>query len=263
LRDGHAALAGVLRAFGNVTTAPGKCGSGMMEAPFYSALATMCGLGVPAMWCFIAFIWALNFGISAWNAYAVGRAWAETKVAGGWPRFMAWMGALMSASGFSWCYLFLLVLGGRALEWLPDNAAEVALQLGYVILIPGILLSGLMIMLDSWRRAFRNGGILNYGIAAYNTYAQVHNTLSAVNTFGSALRGVTDFFGGDRDSRSSDDDARGMLILLVVIIVALALLAGVLTTAIIIRLTAGSDPIPSLRELEDRRRVAGETRSGR
>jgi hypothetical protein len=29
-----------------------------------------------------------------------------------------------------------------------------------------------------------------------------------------------------------------------------------LTTAIIIRLTAGSDPLPSYRELEDRRRVA-------
>ncbi len=57
------------------------------------------------------FIWLLNFAISAWNAYAVGRAWVETKVAGGWPRFMAWMGAIMSASGFSWCYLFLLVLG--------------------------------------------------------------------------------------------------------------------------------------------------------
>ncbi len=201
-------------------------------------------------------IWLLNFGISAWNAYAVGRAWAETKVAGGWPRFMAWMGAVMSASGFSWCYLVLFVYGAHAMGWLPDQATNAAFSLGWIILIPGILFSGLMIMLDSWRRAFREGGILNYGIAAYNTYAQVHNTLSAVNTLGSALRNVGDFFGGDRDSRSSDDDGKGMLILLVIILVALALLMGVLTTAIIIRLTAGSDPLPPLRELEERRRVA-------
>jgi len=205
----------------------------------------------------IILIWLLNFGISAWNAYAVGRAWVETKVAGGWPRFMAWMGALMSACGFSWCYLVVFVFGAHAAGWLPDDATVVAFNLGWIILIPGFLFSGLMIMLDSWRRAFRNGGILNYGIAAYNTYAQVHNTLAAVNTLGGALRNVGDFFGGDRDSRSSsDDDAKGMLILLVIIIVAVALLAGILTTAIIIRLTAGSDPLPSLRELEDRRRVA-------
>jgi hypothetical protein len=209
------------------------------------------------MW-IIVLLLVLNFAISAWNAYAVGRAWVETRVAGGWPRFMAWMGAIMSASGFSWCYLFLLVLGGHAMGWFDDQVTSVALSLGYLVLIPGMLLSGLMIMLDSWRRAFRNGGILNYGVAAYNTYAQIHNTMSAINSIGPALRNVTDFFGGrDRDSRSSgDDDARGLMILLVIIIVVVALLAGVMTTAIIIRLTAGSDPLPSMRELEDRRRVA-------
>lgn len=201
-------------------------------------------------------IWLLNAAISAWNAYAVGRAWVETRVAGGWPRFMAWMGAVMSACGFSWCYLVLFVYGAHSFGWLPDNAMNVAFSLGWIILVPGFLFSGLMIMLDSWRRAFRQGGILNYGIAAYNTYAQIHNTMAAVNTMGSALRNVGDFF-GDRDSRSSsDDDARGMLTLLVIAIVVFALLAGVLTTAIIIRLSAGSDPLPSLRELEDRRRVA-------
>jgi hypothetical protein len=133
------------------------------------------------MACFII-VWLLNFGISAWNAYAVGRAWVETKVAGGWPRFMAWMGAIMSATGFSWCYLFLLILGANYLGKLSDEATEAAMMLGYVVIIPGMLFSGLMIMLDSWRRAFRNGGILNYGVAAYNTYAQIHNTMSAINT---------------------------------------------------------------------------------
>ena len=170
----------------------------------------------------IILMWLLNFAISAWNAYAVGRAWAETKVAGGWPRFMAWMGAVMSASGFSWCYLILLVLVAHAGGWLDAEATNVAISLGYILLIPGILFSGLMITLDSWRRAFRNGGILNYGVAAYNTYAQVHNTMSAINSFGGAARTVFDFFGsGDRDRRSSsDDDAKGWVMILVVIIVA-------------------------------------------
>ena len=49
---------------------------------------------------FVILIWLLNFGISIWNAYAVGLAWVETKHSGGWPRVTAWAG-IMSASGFS------------------------------------------------------------------------------------------------------------------------------------------------------------------
>src|SRR4051812_10453355 len=33
----------------------------------------------------IALVWLLNFGLSAWNAYAVGKSWVEAGVAGGWP----------------------------------------------------------------------------------------------------------------------------------------------------------------------------------
>jgi hypothetical protein len=206
------------------------------------------------MWIILFLV--LNFAISAWNAYAVGRAWVETRVAGGWPRMMAWMGAVMSACGFSWCYLFLLALGANYF-WptkFPDNAVQVALNLGYLVLIPGFLLSGFMIMLDSWRRAFRNGGFLNYGLAAYNTYAQIHNTMSAINSFGPALRNVTDFFKDSRRERSSDD-ARGALILIVIVIVLAALLGGVLTTTLIIRLAAGSDPLPNWHDASNRRNL--------
>src|SRR5438067_12940023 len=107
-------------------------------------------------------VWLLNFGISIWNAYAVGKSWVEARVAGGWPRVMCWSGAVMSASGFSWCYLILLAFVGYHFEWLDPAQMEAALYLGYILLIPGILLSGLMITLDSWGRAFRQGGFLNY-----------------------------------------------------------------------------------------------------
>ena len=71
-------------------------------------------------------IWLLNFGISFWNAYAVGLAWVETKHSGGWPRVTAWAGAVMSACGFSWCYLFILVYVARGLGWLDDDHAIAA-----------------------------------------------------------------------------------------------------------------------------------------
>src|SRR5436190_10077115 len=97
----------------------------------------------------IILVWLLNFGISIWNAYAVGKAWVETKHAGGWPRIIAWSGAIMSASGFSWCYLIILAAAAHGLEWIGWDHFVLALQLGYILIIPGVLASGLMITLDS------------------------------------------------------------------------------------------------------------------
>jgi hypothetical protein len=189
----------------------------------------------------IGLVWLLNLGISIWNAYAVGKSWAEAKAVGGWPRIMCWAGAVMSASGFSWCYLFLLALGAYYFEVLDPEQIAVAMQLGYILLIPGILLSGLLITLDSWARAFRRGGFLNYGMAIYNTYAQIHNTYAAITSLGTAFRSVSSFFGGD--SRS-DRDKNGSGKLLVVLLVVAALAAGILTTMFIIWKVAATAPLP-------------------
>ena len=84
---------------------------------------------------FVLLVWLLNFGISIWNAYAVGKAWVETKHAGGWPRIVCWAGAVMSASGFSWCYLIILTYAAYALEFLDAGHISVAMNLGYILLI--------------------------------------------------------------------------------------------------------------------------------
>jgi len=192
----------------------------------------------------IVLMWLLNFGISIWNAYAVGKSWAEAKAVGGWQRIMCWSGAVMSASGFSWCYLILLGAIGAHFEFIDEAQLAVALNLGYILLIPGILLSGLMIALDSWARAFRQGGFLNYGAAIYNTYAQIHNTYSAITSFGEAFSNVRDFFGGTGGSRSRDDKDDGRAIFMVVLLVIAALAAGILSTMFIIRKVAATTPLP-------------------
>jgi hypothetical protein len=209
----------------------------------------------------IALVWVLNFGISIWNAYTVGKAWAETKHHGGWPRFMAWMGAIMSASGFSWCYLIILAFTAHHFEWITQQQMEAALNLGYVLLIPGVLFSGLMITLDSWAQAYRTRRIGDFGIAAYNTFAQIHNSYRALNDFGSAFRSVFDFFGSDSGDGDSDSDNKGgIAILVVIVLVAVALLAGVLTTAYIIKRVAGTQPLPPWEEVEKRRLSQREVR---
>ncbi|MBX9690435.1 MAG: hypothetical protein K2X27_27215 [Candidatus Obscuribacterales bacterium] len=203
----------------------------------------------------IAAIWLLNFAISWWNAYACGKAWAETKAAGGWNRFMCWMGAIMSASGFTWCYLIVLMVGAVQFQIIPEKWGLVGLEIGYVIIIPGVLFSGLMITVDSWATAYRQGGVLNYGVAAYNTYAQIHNTMSAVETMGQAIGDIVEKFSGGGKS-SSDDDDNGAAAVIVIVLVVFAVCAGVITTTAIISRTAGSEPLPSLEELRERKRLS-------
>jgi hypothetical protein len=195
----------------------------------------------------VVFVWVLNFGISIWNAYAVGKAWVETKHYGGWPRFMAWMGAIMSASGFTWCYLILLALIAYAADWLNLEQIEVMINLGYLIIIPGVLFSGLMITVDSWAVAYRRRTLGSVGTAAYNTFAQIHNTYHAISSMGTAYRNVAAFFkSGGKSDRGSRDSKDGAAVLIVVLLVLLALLGGILTTwAIISRVAASDAPIPT------------------
>jgi hypothetical protein len=191
-----------------------------------------------------ALVWVLNFAISVWNAYAVGKVWVEARLAGGWHRFMCWIGAVMAACGFTWCYLSFLALTAHYFHWLTEEQVLVALNLGYVLLLPFILFGGYAITLDSWAQAFRRGGFLNYGVAAWNTYASIHNTYSAWRNLGGAFTSLSNFFGGRRRSEQDGDGDGGGGIILVLLLVAFALLAGVLTTAAIIRRVAATEPLP-------------------
>ena len=189
----------------------------------------------------LALVWMLNFGISVWNAYAVGKVWVEARHENGWHRFMCWMGAIMSASGFTWCYLTFLVLTANYFQWITEEQTEMALKLGYVLLVPFMLFSGYAITLDSWSQAYRRGGFLNYGAAAWNTYASIHNTYSAWRNLGESFTSLGNFFGGSGKSR---DDRDGNAVIIVILLVVLALLAGVITTTVIIRRVAATDPLP-------------------
>lgn len=187
-------------------------------------------------------IWLLNFGISIWNAYAVGLAWVETKHRGGWPRATAWAGAVMSACGFSWCYLFILVYAAFQLSWLDEDHVGVALQMGYLALIPGILASGMVITLDSWARTYRRRTIGNIGRTAWNTYAQIHNTYNAIGDIDTAFGSVVDSFKGSSSGSSEKKDGAVAFIVLFLVVI-LALVSGILTTAVIISRVAGNDEL--------------------
>lgn len=121
----------------------------------------------------ILFIWCLNLGISIWNAYVTGKVWVEAKHAGGVHRFMAWMGYLMASVGFSWDILVLVGILLHSLGKITPDQATLLFQAGYVLLVPGFLFSGFAIMFQSWANAYRNHSVVNMGVAAYNTYANI------------------------------------------------------------------------------------------
>ncbi len=179
----------------------------------------------------ILLIWFLNLAISCWNAYATGKVWVEAKHAGGGYRFMAWMGYLMASLGFSWDILIVvgtfLVSAGK----ITQDQADLFFQAGYILLVPGFLFSGYAIMFQSWANAYRNHTVVNMGVAAYNTYANIHNTFNAIDNFPKAFSSVFKAFTGGRNK------ANGLILFVAV----LCALSGFIIAGLIIHLVAASD----------------------
>jgi hypothetical protein len=180
----------------------------------------------------VGFLWVLNLGISIFNAVVVGKGWVEAKHAGGWPRFMAWMVAIMAASGFTWCISIPLGAAAHLLGWLDARHLQLFFETSYIVIVPFVLFSGMAITIQSWARAYR-GSIADKGVAVYNTFAQAYNTYQAVSTFGDAFG---DVFGSFADSLTKDDDSgAGAMALLVLVLVAFAAGGGILITMMIIK----------------------------
>lgn len=169
----------------------------------------------------------LNFAISWFNAWSCGRAWGDAKAAGGWTLFITWCGAIMSACGFTWVYTLLLAFGLGAAGKLSPQLVEGTIQLGYLVIIIPVIGSGLGITAHSlgvfWRRKSLGNGL----VGGWNTFAQIHNTVSAIRSVPPILDNVLKLFKNDK---------KGGLIVLILVLV--ATIGGILTTAAIIRATA-------------------------
>jgi len=193
----------------------------------------------------IILIWFINFGISWFNAWSCGRSWNETKHFGGFLHFMNWMGAVMSASGFTWCYLVIAVtLGGQIPMEQDDGTMAPALtpemiqataDLGFILIYFPIVGSGIVITVQAWAAAWKRRTALNMGVAAWDTFAMVYNIRQGFVHIPSMWGRLGDFF-GSKGSSSSDSKSSQTIVVFIVIAVALA---GILTTYAIITTVAG------------------------
>jgi cellobiose-specific phosphotransferase system component IIC len=153
---------------------------------------------------------------------------------------MTWMGWLMSALGFTWCYVLIVALLAHSGGYLTAQQTDAAMSLGYLIVLPGVLVAGLFIWIDSLVRAWRERDLPSIGIAAWNTFAQVHNTYAAVEGVGGAAKSVGSLF-----SSADPDDIKGTAVVAVVVIILAALASGFVTTEMIRRHYAASRPLPA------------------
>ncbi|MGZ5873239.1 MAG: hypothetical protein ACXWKP_14155 [Bradyrhizobium sp.] len=180
----------------------------------------------------------MNLGISFLNAYVCGRSWEESKAVGGILRLVVWCTAIMSAIGFSSVNLLFLIF--LAHDYVPRYFADVyfkgALDLWYLTIVFPTIGAGLAITVESWVAAYRDASLLRLSNAAWNTFAQIHNTANAVENVEGALNAVHDSF-------ISDADDEGFAIMAG--LVSVALLGGSLITAAIIRFYSGTVPLPN------------------
>lgn len=181
----------------------------------------------------IVLIWLLNFVISWLNAWGCGKSWTETKHLGGMAHFMNWMGAIMSAAGFTWCYTILACfvgsqftheVDGQMVPYLTSIEVTAVAEAGYLVVIGPILGSGLAITVHSWVTFLRKRSLANAAVTGYNTFAQLYNMYEATQVIPSVTSHLSKFF------KSDDNNSKN----LVLMIVLGAVLGGILTTYAII-----------------------------
>ena len=177
----------------------------------------------------LVFFLVLNFGISFYNAYAAGAYWTETKIIGGWPRFITWCALIMSACGFTWVYLTLLTIGAIAGKWLTPEQGEIMFKLGYLIIILPILGSGFGLWINSLVVAYRQRNFGNIATAGWNTFAQAHNTWNAARHAPNYLKEVISALSPKKANKDS------LPAFLIIALVILALFGGIITTGLIAR----------------------------
>lgn len=185
----------------------------------------------------------LNGGISFLNAVGCAYSDAETKAVGGWQRFVWWCAWVMSGLGFGSCYILVFGCIGYGVGVIDETNAGFMMSLWYVLCAPAFVGAGLAITVDQWARTFRQGGLLNWGVSVWDTYAQIHNTMSLVQNFGGAFKVVIEGLG--RIGKEKD----GWKLVLAALVALFSIGLGFLTTHLIVRRFSASHALPNRDEL--------------
>jgi len=157
---------------------------------------------------------------------------------GGIAHFMNWCGAIMSASGFTWC---LLVLSSKLITMipkygLPAHYANAIMALGYLIIIGPVIGTGIAITIQSWAYFWKERSFTNGAVAGWNTFADIYNIYEAARGIPEAFKIVGTLF--NPDTLAEEDGIKVYAVKVVIGLVVVSVVGGILTTTWIIRATA-------------------------
>ena len=181
---------------------------------------------------------ALNFIISWANASYVGRYWTESKKVGGSFRVYIIVGYIMAIAGFTMVYGYILLLISPILLQIAKVDQETILMfeqlasdLIYLFCVVTIVPTGFYIWIRSLKNFFEKKTSANGLTAGYNTFAQLHNTMSVARNAPSAFgRVVETLFGGKGKKKDNT-----IIILCAILILILAIFGGYFTASAIMK----------------------------
>lgn len=189
---------------------------------------------------FLILLLGVNFAISWSNAKAVGRYWSESKQVGGSFRAGIICGYIQAIFGFTMVYSYVLMLIAPVLmrakgvdEGFIADFEILTGNLTYLLVAIPIIGSGFRIWFTSLKSAWEQRSLRTIATAGWNSYAQIHNTISFARNAPSALKSISSFFGGSKKRSSNKND--GAIIMFAILVVVVALLGGYFTANAIMR----------------------------
>lgn len=187
----------------------------------------------------ILFFLVLNGAICWWNCFVIGSSWHTVANEGSWwQKTVVYSAVVQSALGFTWC--FSIILSGILLLYsfmAPSKLShedamsifELFNGLTYLIIVPGIVISGLALMVQSWVQAYRTRSLASGVVAGWNTFAQLSNTISMFRHIGPVFDAVR---------KAATDNLKKNVFVVALCLAVLSLIGGIYLTYRLIEMYA-------------------------
>lgn len=180
----------------------------------------------------------VNFGISWANASYVGRYWSESKKVGGSFRAYIIAGYIMAIAGFTMVYGYILLLISPIFLQLAEVDTNTILMfeqlssdLIYLFCVVTIVPTGFYIWIRSLKDFWEEKTLANGLTAGWNSFAQIHNTVSVARNAPSALGRVAEALFGGKGKKKDN----ALLVLLAIFVLILAIFGGYFTASSIMK----------------------------
>lgn len=187
---------------------------------------------------FLVLALALNFIISWANANYVGRYWSESKEVGGSFRAYIVVGYIMAIAGFTMVYGYILLLISPFFLQMAKLDQETILMfeqlasdLIYLFCVITMIPTGFYIWIRSLKNFWEKKTLANGLTAGWNTYAQVHNTISVSRNAPSALSRVANALFGGKGKKKDNS----VIVLFAIFILILVIFGGYFTASAIMK----------------------------